>query len=163
MRLGELVFPNDHSLDSPRKQSRRDTLEMKSNSVSFQLPYHKADCFYEGSKIIVLSNPTPTNPVILMQRYISSRDSRFPKNPALWLRENGQPPRRNWFLEKLRQHCGPEVGGHSIRAGGATFLAQNGFSLEIIQGLGRWTSETFRIYIRQHPILLHAAIKQNRT
>lgn len=161
LRLGELVLPNDHSLDVRRKQCIHKTLCFTANSVSFSLPFHKADRFYKGSEILILSNMTPANPVAVMQRYIQSRDHLFPENPFLWLRENGLPPRRKWFIDKLREHCSSDVGGHSLRAGGATFLAQNNFPLEVIQALGRWSSDTFRIYIRQHPILLQAAMKQN--
>ena len=46
---------------------------------------------------------------------------------------------------------GREFGGHSARAGGATYYAGLGLSSEIIQALGRWSSEAFKIYIRDNP------------
>lgn len=162
MRLGELVFPDDHLIEVQRKLSLRSTLKINNKSISFLLPFHKADTKFEGNSILVLSNPSISNPVPIMKRYISSRDSLFPNNNILWLRKNGFPPRRKWFLDRLRKVCGQDVGGHSIRSGGATFLAQCGFSMDTIQALGRWSSDTFKIYIRQHPLLLHAAIEKNK-
>ncbi|XP_006458760.1 hypothetical protein AGABI2DRAFT_53101, partial [Agaricus bisporus var. bisporus H97] len=82
LRLGELVYPDDPTLDCPRKMSQRNTLSITAASVRFQLPYHKADKFYEGNTVL------------------------------------------------------------------------NGISLDIIQALGRWSSEAFRTYIRLHPALL---------
>jgi hypothetical protein len=39
-----------------------------------------------------------------------------------------------------------------------TTLAQSGVPLDQIQAIGRWASSTFRIYIRQHPVLLTAQL-----
>ena len=44
-------------------------------------------------------------------------------------------------------------GGHSPRAGGATFYASLGLSEAIIQALGRWSSEAWKIYIRDNPTI----------
>ena len=42
-------------------------------------------------------------------------------------------------------------GGHSPRAGGATFYAGLGLSESIIMALGRWSSIAWKIYIRDNP------------
>jgi hypothetical protein len=48
---------------------------------------------------------------------------------------------------------GKEFGLHSPRAGGATFFASFGISEMILQALGRWSSEAWRIYIRDNPTI----------
>lgn len=160
LRLGELVYPNDPSLDCPRKMSQRHTLNISASKVSFRLPFHKADRFFEGNLIYIFPNPTPANPVDFITKYIQSRDSLFPHATDLWIRADGSRPRRNWFITTLRQLFGPSVGGHSIRAGGATAMAQLGVPLQHIQAAGRWSSDAFRIYIRQHPLILHNLTNQ---
>lgn len=155
LRLGELTYPNDATLDSPRKMSQRHTLQISATQLSFRLPYHKADRFYEGNTVCIFPNPTSINPIDIVKQYVTLRDSLFPHLSDLWIRSNGSRPRRNWFIIQLRQLCGASVGGHSIRAGGATALAQLGVPLQHIQAAGRWSSEAFRIYIRQHPLILH--------
>lgn len=155
LRLGELVYPNDASLDCPRKMSQRNSLTMSPTQISFRLPYHKADRFYRGNIISIFPNPTPANPVVITEQYVASRDNLFTHSTDLWIRSDGSRPRRNWFMSRLRQLCGPSVGGHSIRAGGATALAELGVPLHLIQATGRWSSEAFRIYIREHPLVLH--------
>ncbi|KAF8573035.1 hypothetical protein K439DRAFT_1251537, partial [Ramaria rubella] len=42
--------------------------------------------------------------------------------------------------------------------GGATVLALAGVADDVIQAMGRWASDTFRIYIRKHPVILQALI-----
>ncbi|KAH8919584.1 hypothetical protein BT69DRAFT_1206803, partial [Atractiella rhizophila] len=62
---------------------------------------------------------------------------------------------RSWFIRQLRRFFSSDIAGHSLRSGGATHLAANGVPESIIQKIGRWSSEAFQIYIRQHPILIH--------
>lgn len=40
-----------------------------------------------------------------------------------------------------------------MRAGGASAMAQAGLEMEIIQDTGRWSSEAFKSYVRDHPML----------
>ncbi|KAJ3889116.1 hypothetical protein GG344DRAFT_52308, partial [Lentinula edodes] len=83
----------------------------------------------------------------------------FPINPYLWLRENGTVPTRRWFMTQLRSlFPDRDFAGQSMRAGGATALAEDGAPPHVIQAAGRWASETFQIYIRKHPILLQAML-----
>jgi hypothetical protein len=53
------------------------------------------------------------------------------------------------------RHLFPDssIAGQSMRAGGATALAEDGAPPHIIQAAGRWPSDTFQIYIRNHPVL----------
>lgn len=159
LRLGEMVYSNEPGLDCPRKMVQRSSLTLTATSLRFLLPYHKADRFYEGNSILIHSNPTSANPVKAMTEYVRLRDKHFPLHPDLWVRSDGSRPRRNWFITRLRQFTPPDVAGHSLRAGGATALAQHGVHLDLIQALGRWSSESFRTYIRLHPTLVHTAMR----
>jgi hypothetical protein len=58
----------------------------------------------------------------------------------------------------LRHYFPKEIAGQSLRAGGATSLAEAGADLETIRAVGRWSSTAFRIYLRKNPVLLHAVI-----
>jgi hypothetical protein len=53
MRLGEMTFPNDTSLQNWRKISKRSTVTVTDDQYGFHLPSHKADRFFEGNQIIV--------------------------------------------------------------------------------------------------------------
>ncbi|KAF7773498.1 hypothetical protein Agabi119p4_5665 [Agaricus bisporus var. burnettii] len=160
LRLGELVYPNDIRLDNPQKMIHRHTLTLIASSLQFQLPYHKADRYFEGNVVIIRRNSGITDPIRAMAHYIVLRDHKFARYDDLWIREDGIRPRRKWFLDKLALFKLSDVAGHSLRSGGATLLAERGVRLDIIQALGRWSSDTFCSYIRVHPSLLHAAISQ---
>lgn len=163
MRLGELVVPNRLELQDPRKITMRPSVELLSNGFAFFLPGHKADRFFEGNRIIIQETAAADDPVGPFKRYLTSRDKLFPFHPQLWLRANGSSPTRNWFLRRLKRHFDePDVAGHSLRAGGATALAEAGIPSHIIQAIGRWSSNTFQIYIRQHPVLLAALLYGTR-
>jgi hypothetical protein len=156
LRLGELTLPNDPSIVNPSKTVQRTTLRMTSANYQFMLPANKVDPFFEGNRIIIRSTDDVLNPRSHFLRYLAMRDSRFPFHSQLFLDESGSIPTRRWFLSKLHQFLPGEYGGQSLRAGGATWLAQIGTPPHIIQAIGRWNSDTWKIYIRQHPILLQS-------
>ncbi|KAF7976057.1 hypothetical protein HWV62_9029 [Athelia sp. TMB] len=161
MRLGELVWPDNVELQDVRKVTMRSTVQMLPNNegFSFFLPSHKADHFFEGNRVVVRKTDTADDPVLPFRHYLQSRDAAFPFHPQLWLRADGSVPTRGWFIRRLKTHFpGSDIGGHSLRAGGATALAEAGVPSHIIQAIGRWASETFQIYIRQHPMLLAALL-----
>lgn len=158
MRVGELTQPDKEELQDYRKWPLRHTVELTDKEYSFVLPYHKADNIYEGNKVLVHRRSTPDDGHYPFQRYLASRDSRFPFIPELWLRADGTVPTRSWYINRLRKHFPNDdsVSGHSLRPGGATALAEDGVPPHLIQNIGRWKSETFMTYIRTHPVMLAA-------
>ena len=158
MRLGELVFPDKKALRNYRKISLRHSVSILPSQYSFFLPSHKGDRFFEGNIILIQKLTTPTDPYNPFIKYLTSRDTRFPIHPELWLTSRGNVPTRHWFLTRLRRFFPKEIAGQSIRSGGATSLAEAGADLATIQAIGRWSSEAFRIYIRKNPVLIHAIL-----
>ncbi|KAF9033490.1 hypothetical protein BDZ89DRAFT_907820, partial [Hymenopellis radicata] len=64
---------------------------------------------------------------------------------------------RSWFMARLRQlEPDTQFAGQSMRAGGATAMAEDGSPPHLIQAAERWASDTFQIYIRKNPIVLQA-------
>lgn len=59
---------------------------------------------------------------------------------------------------KLRKIFPKDIRGQSMRAGGATSLAEAGVAPPVIQAIGWWASNSFQIYIRKNPILLQALL-----
>lgn len=156
-RLGELTWPDSTKLQSYKKVSLRHTLSYTNNSVSYTLPYQKNDSLGTGFKILITAEPNSAiDPLAHMCRYLDARDALFLHHPALWVTETGNVPTRSWFLRRLHRFCGAEVSGHSMRAGGATALAAEGMAPDLIRASGRWSSDEFNKYIRQHPVILHA-------
>ena len=53
------------------------------------------------------------------------------------------------------------IGTHSLRSGGATQLAANGYSADVIQALGRWKSDSYKRYIQHVMSVLTVGISNN--
>lgn len=158
LRLGEMTFPDKVAMRNYRKISLRPSVSISENKYSFFLPSHKGDAFFEGNTIIIQRLPTDTDPMRAFIAYLKKRDQKFPFNPELWLRNSGSVPTRAWFMLRLRRFFPAEIAGQSMRAGGATSLAEAGVLPSVIQAIGRWASNTFQIYIRKNPVLLQALL-----
>jgi hypothetical protein len=158
LRLGELVFPTDRSICDWRKIARRSSVVLHGDRYEFMLPAHKADRTFEGSRVLVCGEKFSYPTLLHFTRYLASRDRPFPLASPLWLTSAGQVPSRTFFISRLRAFFPSDVAGQSLRAGGATMLADLGVSPHIIQAAGRWSSEAFRIYVRKNPFLLQSLI-----
>lgn len=80
LQLGELVYLDDKSLDQLRKMIHRATVQLQASSLQFQLPYHKADHFFEGNTVLILPNKGPTDPITAVACYILLCDRLFPES-----------------------------------------------------------------------------------
>jgi hypothetical protein len=127
-------------------------------SFEFFLPGHKADRFFEGNKIIVQKNSRAFDPHKFFTAYLHARDGNFPLSSPLWLTSKGVVPTCSFFIKRLRRFFNTDTAGQSLRAGGATSLAENGVPPSIIQAIGRWASDAFKIYIRKNPVLIQALL-----
>ncbi|THH16009.1 hypothetical protein EUX98_g9370 [Antrodiella citrinella] len=164
-RLGELVWPDKVELRSWRKVIKRSSVKLYPTAFGYVLPTNKSDPVYASATIIIEQLPQlSVNPLPCFQQYLSSRDKRFRFHPALWVTSQGTIPTRAWFLSRLRKIFPPSsnIGGHSLRSGGATHFAIIGWPDDRIQALGRWSSDAFKIYIRKNPVVLQALLNNRR-
>lgn len=158
LRLAEMTMHNNPNLRNFRKATLRNSVRWLDDDFDFFLPTHKSDTTFEGNRIYIKQILGAPNPSPLMRNYLRSRDAQFPLHPYLWLTSQGTLPTRRWFLSRLSRYCTPDIAGQSLRAGGATAMAEAGAPGPLIQGAGRWSSYTFQRYIRKNPIVLHALI-----
>jgi hypothetical protein len=149
-RSGELIQKNDRTLRDWRKIIKRGSLSFELGRAQYHLPYHKGDVFYRGTDILFTKQEV-ADPVFLLRKYVDLRDKHLGVRAALFLREDGSHPTRSWFDAKFFTLLGHDYGGHSPRAGGATFFASLGLSEDVIQAIGRWSSKAWKIYIRDNP------------
>ncbi|KAF5369108.1 hypothetical protein D9615_010430 [Tricholomella constricta] len=149
-RSGELVQKNGSALFDWRKVIKRTSLQFSEGHAQYFLPYHKSDPFYRGTDILFTPQEV-LDPVALLREYATRRDRLHGSRPALFLCEDGSHPTRSWFDRRFFRVLGRDFGGHSPRAGGATFYAGLGLSEDVIQALGRWSSSAWKIYVRENP------------
>ena len=61
---------------------------------------------------------------------------------------------------EARGFLAARVGTHSLRAGGAVELVLSGQSLEMIKKIGRWSSDTFLMYVHKQIAHLTASVAE---
>ncbi|TFY77577.1 hypothetical protein EWM64_g6437 [Hericium alpestre] len=162
-QLGEVTQPDRAQSCNSRKIINRTSVEIGDDHLQYTLPTHKANRFFEGNTVRIARRPEDFDPHLAFTRYLCSRDARFPWSPQLWLTTAGVVPTRSWYLDRLHLHFGGNIGGHSLRSGGATFFAAEGWPDDRIQALGRWSSDAFRIYIQKNPVILQALLHARTT
>ena len=148
-RSGELILKTKKDVDW-RKIIKRSSLHFSPGYAGYHLPYHKTDPFFRGTDIL-FSTQEFADPITLLREFVQRRDKLHGARRALFLREDGSHPTRAWFDSKLFSFIDKSFGGHSPRAGGATYYASLGLSESVIMALGRWSSEAWKIYIRDNP------------
>ncbi|KAF9034567.1 putative retroelement protein [Panaeolus papilionaceus] len=157
LRLGDISDPDDVAIKNPRKRALRSSVKIMPTACSYTLPAHKADKFFEGNTVL-LRNLWPSLDIYsIFVQYLSIRDEHFPYLSPLWLTAAGDVPTRSFFISRMKKfNFGNTISGQSMRAGGATALAELGIPPHLIQATGRWSSDAWKIYIRKHPLLLAA-------
>jgi len=151
--LGEMTYPDNPELWDLRKVTKCSSVQTNDISYKFFLPGHKADRFFEGNTIIIWKNPHKC-----FLAYLQARDAKFPFSLPLWLTSWGTIPTRSFFIKCLCRFFNSDTASQSLRAGGATSLAKNGVPPLIIQAIGRWVSDAFKIYVRKNPVLIQALL-----
>ena len=108
---------------------------------------------------LVMTKQTESSicPVNSLIEYFHLRGSEF---GPLFCFPDLKPIPRQFFIKNLKLNlsfCGLNTSlyqSHSFRIGGASFFASLGFSDEQIRLLGRWKTNSFRIYIRGQRLLV---------
>ncbi|GAA6034625.1 hypothetical protein JCM8097_005429, partial [Rhodosporidiobolus ruineniae] len=162
-RGAEIAVPASKADRNPKKVLKRATVALEADSVVVFLPYSKADRTYQGGFLTFVDNALSPAWSATFRRYLRLRDSRFPLRAAddfLFLRRDGSPPTRPWFVSMLKSTFGAQYTGHSLRAGGATHLVLSGWPPEDVRRHGRWRSETWDHYIRISPAVAVAVARQ---
>ena len=132
LRLGEMTVSDTLHLQDSRKVVSRSSLSWVDNGYEFLLPAHKADTTFEGNRVHIAHIINAPDPQPFMKCFITSRNRLFPLHPQLWLCSNSTVPTHSWFLHRLSTYCPPDIAGQSMRAGGATALAEAGAPTELI-------------------------------
>jgi len=160
LRTSDLADADRIDQRDARRTMLRSSVTQGTDSIRITLPMHKADQNLSGHDIVLQRVDSFMNPIDLFQDYLSMRDSCFSLCPELWLRQDGSVPTYSWFVKNLKHHLGNdrELGGSSMRSGGADYLASIGTPHSIIQAVGRWSSEAYKVYLRQHPTMVQSNI-----
>lgn len=156
MRLAEVTY--DHDTGPPAWINSvlcSDVLQPAPPSTSVTLSVRGAKTAKAGIAQTVLLNSQPNIlcPVQAIRRRLARMVS---QSDALFA--YGTSPRTNLTRSRLVNKCSRVwvnqghlgLSGHSFTVGGASFRAALGVSHEHIKRLGRWTSDCYKLYLREY-------------
>lgn len=110
----------------------------------------KTDPFRRGCRVVLGATGDAVCPVLALLLYLSRRARTA---GPLFKFANGRPVTRNWFCRRLKEAIGAiglqgDFTSHSLRIGAATTASAVGIPHATIQTLGRWSSDSYKLYLR---------------
>ena len=154
LRCGEFTVPALGAYDQAKHLSVSDIAvdsHTQPTTISARLKVSKTDQFGKGILVFLGKASSPLCPVAAVLNYLARRGA---TDGPLFLRANGQPLTRKWFVEQVQQALmtagidSMAYNGHSFRIGAATTAAACGLNEALIKTLGRWASTAYQVYIR---------------
>lgn len=132
------------------------------STLRIKIKASKTDPFRKGCHIYIGRGRPPLCAVQAVLNYLHIRGNTA---GPLFLLQSGQPLSRVILTKWLREvlilaQIGGNYSSHSFRIGAATVAARNGVPDHLIQTLGRWTSDAFKVYIHTPADVLAATAFQ---
>ena len=151
MRIGEITSP-----DAEQAAVKLDQIKFTSDSLIITITKFKHNHSRQPLDIVMpRQDNTSICPVHAMYSYLQVRG--YHPGP-LFCFPDGKPVSRSYFAQQLKNlliYSGFDTTlykSHSLRIGGASYYAELGYSDTQIRELGRWKSDSFKIYIRSQRI-----------
>ena len=150
--LGELVTASAGPNQSAAQVHRHNLQKIGSKIV---LGVENAKTVKDGELQHVILERIPGSkicPVTNLQSYLKLSSS---NTGPLFQQINGKPVTRQFFMKKLGKLVNlaklPNnvISGHSFRIGSVTHLSLQGFTIDQIKLKGRWTSNSYKTYLRK--------------
>ena len=165
LRAGEFTY-TAHDLSNSEFHKwflTRRSVRFHDEYIELTLPASKTDPFRQGVTLTIAATGDEAYAVTALRRLF--RDWPAPLSAPLF--QIGGSFTRQRLTETLRETL-VAVGidghytGHSFRRGAATSAREAGLSEDEIQLLGRWKSDSYRLYIVTHPARILAASRRHQ-
>ena len=164
LRIGEFTYSAKDLEDPDFSQwfLTRRFVTLYEDHLELTLPASKTDPFRRGITLSIAASDDDACPVQALRRLF-----RWEASPDSPLFQWEGAFTRQVVTKKLREILtllGVEghYSGHSFRRGAATSAREAGLSDQEIQLLGRWKSESYRLYIVTHPARILAASRRHQ-
>ena len=160
-RLGEFTLPSLKAFVPSHHVKRSDIRwdqDRHGNKVTvFKLPRTKTAI--AGEDVFWSSQEGPSDPLSALANHFRINDPP-PDQPLFsWRHPNGiRPLTRSEFLKRINL-AASELGieplkGHGIRIGATLEYLLRGVPFDVVKSIGRWSSEAFLLYLRQHAVII---------
>ena len=122
--------------------------EDNGTAIDLQIKASKTDPFRAGVTVRLAENKSLLCPVEALIKFSEVHPS---QHGPLFTFKNGSYLTRNSLMTALKRFKPdniPNISSHSFRIGAATTAAAAGYPRWLIQALGRWSSDCYKIYLR---------------
>ncbi|XP_065175550.1 uncharacterized protein LOC135805446 isoform X2 [Sycon ciliatum] len=148
LRVSEYTSPSPAG-SGTLKTLRRAHLVLSQATASLRLQRTKTSQLTSGGEVVLHRHADPQIcPVLALEAYVRSCAWGSDEQP-LFKFGNGRWLTPNDINVVLRRVLGPSYSSHSLRAGGATHMANQGAPEYALMAAGRWSSGAYRTYVRR--------------
>ena len=154
LRAGEFTVPSTETYDPEVHLNLADLAldsHVEPTVARIRIKQSKTDPFRQGVDIFLGRTEAAICPVTAIIHYIGIRK---PGPGPLFILNSGAPLTRTYLVANLQaalRQAGlddSKYNGHSFRIEAATAAAQSGLEDSMIQTLGRWRSDAYKLYIK---------------
>jgi integrase len=157
LRVGEFTYTAVEAADPEFSQWHltRNSTALHKDHMELLLPSSKTDPFRRGVSLTIAAAHDEACPVRSIRRLFERFPTDTPHAP-LFFTSATQFFTRQLVVDTLRKALeglgiAGHYSGHSFRRGAATSAREAGLSEEDIMLLGRWKSDSWRLYVTTHP------------
>ena len=161
LRVGEFTYDQDDlSPDFSKYYLTRSSVTFHHGHMNLNLPGSKTDAFRRGVNLTIARASDEACPI----RSLTNLFSRYPDSPyAPLFFTSAAPFTRKLVVDTLHKSLmnlgiQGKYSGHSFRRGAATSAHRAGLEDAMIQVLGRWRSDAYKLYIDiKHDVIIDAS------
>ena len=171
-RLGEVTVPNLDGFDprihvkvSDIKFNQRDRHNYE--QTSFFIPWTKA-AREKGETIFWAKQDGVTDPQAALKNHLEVNKPANDSHLFSFKHKDGmRPMTRNILITRINKIAAtkkiPKLPGHGIRVGSTVEYLKRGIPFDVVKAKGRWQSDAFRGYLRDHANIMAPYIQANPT
>ena len=160
-RLGEFTLPSLKAFIPSQHVKPSDVrLDQDRNGLQvtvFKLPRTKSAI--NGEDVFWAVQQDASDPQAALANHFAINNPAQDRPLFSWKHPNGlRPLTRNEFVRRISQ-AAAELGldsikGHGIRIGATLEYLLRGVPFDVVKSIGRWSSEAFLLYLRQHAVII---------
>ncbi|KDQ62028.1 hypothetical protein JAAARDRAFT_121512 [Jaapia argillacea MUCL 33604] len=155
-RVGEFTLPNLKAFD-PRLHVKRGEDRHGLQVTVFNLPFTK--CSASGEEVYWARQDGVFDPEAALSNHFRINDPPPDAPLFAWKHSQGlRPLTRTEFLKRLGLVATTlsidSLKGHGIRIGATLEYLLRGVPFDVVKSIGRWSSESFTLYLRQHAVVM---------
>ncbi|KAG2124421.1 hypothetical protein DEU56DRAFT_744548, partial [Suillus clintonianus] len=161
-RLGEFTVPTIKSFDPVKHISRchvSTTVDRNGLPVTkFHLPTTKASPV-TGEDAFWSAQEGPSDPQTALENHLRINPASELTHLFAWKHPKGMRPLSKREVTKRLASVAqtaslPDLKGHGLRIGGTLEYLLRGVPFDVVKSMGRWSSDAFTIYLRDHAVVI---------